>query len=66
MAACTPGYFTLEGDVPNLPQEVLVKLGRNGLYGQGYLKYARILDEWRENGKLEGLKSHFHTRDLFI
>lgn len=55
MVACTPGYFTLEGDIANMPQEVLMKLGRNGIYGQGYLKYAKILDEWKAKGDLEGL-----------
>ena len=53
--ACTPGYFTLEGDAPHIPKEALPKLGRTGLYGQGYLKYARILDEWRADGQMEGM-----------
>jgi hypothetical protein len=53
---CLPGYFTLEGDVAHLPPEALGKMSRGGLYGQGYLKYAKILDEWRAKGDLEGLK----------
>ncbi|KPI45180.1 Ketocytochalasin monooxygenase [Cyphellophora attinorum] len=52
---CLPGYFTLEGDVAHLPPEALGKMSRGGLYGQGYLKYAKILDEWRAKGDLEGL-----------
>ena len=52
---CTPGYFTLEGDAAHLPPEVLKKLARAGLYGQGLLKYMRILDAWEAEGKLSGL-----------
>ena len=53
--SCLPGYFTLEGDAARIPQEALGKMARSGLYGQGYLAYARILDEWRAKGDLEGL-----------
>jgi cation diffusion facilitator CzcD-associated flavoprotein CzcO len=55
MLQCTPGYFTFEGDAINLPQEAMPKMARAGLYGQGYLKYAKLLDEWRREGQLEGL-----------
>lgn len=54
--SCLPGYFTLEGDAARLPQEALGKMARSGLYGQGYLAYARILDDWRVKGDLQGLK----------
>lgn len=56
MLACTPGYFTLEGDAANIPQEVLGKMARNGLYGQGFLKYNKKLGDWRANGDLEGIR----------
>ncbi|KAF7195409.1 FAD-binding monooxygenase ausC [Pseudocercospora fuligena] len=54
--ACTPGYFSLEGDIANIDQDTLGKMGRHGLYGQGYLKYAGILEKWRADGKLKGLE----------
>lgn len=54
--ACTPGYFTLEGDAAHIPPEVLPKMARTGLYGQGYLKYAQTLGEWRADGRLEGME----------
>ena len=53
---CTPGYFTLEGDAAHLPPEALGKLARTGLYGQGFLKYARTLDGWRTSGNLDGIQ----------
>lgn len=54
--ACTPGYFTLEGDAANLSQETLGKMGRSGLYGQGYLKYAQTMEDWRNTGDLPGIE----------
>ena len=53
--ACTPGYFTLEGDAERIPQETLGKMARAGLYGKGYMAYKRILEDWRSTGILEGL-----------
>lgn len=53
---CTPGYFTLEGDAASWGPEVLMKVARNGLYGQGFLKYSKVLDGWRKQGNLEGMQ----------
>ena len=55
MLACTPGYFTLEGDASYIPPEILTKVARTGIYGQGYLKYVRILDAWEADGNLNGI-----------
>lgn len=55
MLACTPGYFTLEGDAARLPVEVLPKLARTGVYGRGLLEYLGIMDQWREKGDMQGL-----------
>lgn len=54
--SCLPGYFTLEGDAKHIPPDILGKMARTGLYGQGYLAYARILDDWRAKGDLNGLQ----------
>ena len=54
--SCLPGYFTLEGDAERIPKEALGKMARSGLYGQGYLAYASILDDWRAKGDLEGIQ----------
>ena len=55
MLTCTPGYFTAEGDAAKFPPEVLSRLARTGIYGQGFLKYASILDAWEAEGELRGL-----------
>lgn len=55
MLACTPGYFTLEGDAARIPPEALPKMARTGVYGRGLLEYMRIMDSWREKGDLPGL-----------
>jgi hypothetical protein len=55
MAQCTPGYFTLEGDVPNIPPEVFPKMARMGFLGQGYRKFEQILRAWRKEGHMEGV-----------
>jgi cyclohexanone monooxygenase len=48
-AECTPGYYNNEGQTGN-PNQFF-----NGSYGAGPIKFFRILDEWRENGRLEGV-----------
>ena len=47
-AECTPGYYNNEGQTGN-PNQFF-----SGTYGAGPIKFFRILDEWRENGRLEG------------
>jgi cation diffusion facilitator CzcD-associated flavoprotein CzcO len=46
---CTPGYYNSEGMVGN----------RQGffsdMYGAGPIRFFEVLDEWRSNGRLEGL-----------
>lgn len=54
--ACTPGYFTLEGDAERIPQEALGKMARTGLYGQGFMAYSRLLEDWRARQDLNGLE----------
>ena len=48
-AECTPGYYNNEGQTGN-PNQFF-----NGSYGAGPIKFFRILAEWRENGRLEGV-----------
>ncbi|MGZ5936281.1 MAG: monooxygenase, partial [Rhizomicrobium sp.] len=47
---CTPGYYNSEGATGN----------RNGffsdMYGAGPLRFFEVLEEWRANGKLDGLE----------
>jgi len=48
-AECTPGYYNNEGQTGN-PNQFF-----NGTYGAGPIRFFRILDEWRENGRLDGV-----------
>lgn len=45
---CTPSYFNNEGHASR-------QLARNGPFGLGPIMFSNILEEWREQGKLEGL-----------
>ena len=49
-ADCTPGYYNSEGKPGN----------RNGffseMYGAGPVRFFEVLEEWRDNGLLEGLE----------
>ena len=46
---CTPGYYNNEGK----PSERSV---RNGSYGAGPVAFAKLLDDWRHEGELDGLR----------
>jgi cation diffusion facilitator CzcD-associated flavoprotein CzcO len=48
-AECTPGYYNNEGQTGN-PNGFFT-----GTYGAGPIRFFRILDEWRENERLEGV-----------
>ncbi len=47
---CTPGYYNSEGAAGN----------KNGffsdMYGAGPLRFFEALEEWRANGRMEGLE----------
>ncbi|KAL4891708.1 hypothetical protein BDV59DRAFT_194143 [Aspergillus ambiguus] len=47
---CTPGYYNNEGDVDNL------KARRNVTYGAGSPAFFKVLRDWREDDKFEGLE----------
>ncbi|MFK7974884.1 MAG: flavin-containing monooxygenase, partial [Halioglobus sp.] len=47
--SCTPGYYNNEGQP--LPEEAKAYVGHPG----GAMAYFKYIDEWRENGKFEGL-----------
>ncbi|KAI2614253.1 FAD/NAD(P)-binding domain-containing protein [Hypoxylon fragiforme] len=60
-SVCTPSYLNNEGrkaDADASPAEV-VKGMRMAPYSGGILKYERLLEEWREEGGLEGLEVTF-------
>jgi cyclohexanone monooxygenase len=49
LESCTPGYYNNEGK----PGE---RSGQNGFYGGGSVEFFRILREWRDAGRLDGLE----------
>jgi len=49
LEACTPGYYNNEGK----PAE---RAAQNGSYGRGPNAFAKLLEQWRENGEFVGLE----------
>lgn len=48
---CTPGYFNGEGMVGKHPEVS----GQTAVYGQGASAWGKLLEDWRADGKMEGL-----------
>jgi cyclohexanone monooxygenase len=46
---CTPGYYNNEGNVRVLS-------ARNGSYGAGPVAFAKVLEDWRAEGSMQGLE----------
>jgi cyclohexanone monooxygenase len=46
---CTPGYYNNEGKTSELSAQ-------NGFYGGGSIEFFKILEQWREEGHLEGME----------
>jgi cyclohexanone monooxygenase len=46
---CTPGYYNNEGKVAAMN-------ARNGSYGAGPVAFVKVLENWREEGSLQGLE----------
>ncbi|MBV1879233.1 MAG: NAD(P)/FAD-dependent oxidoreductase [Pseudomonadales bacterium] len=51
-AACTPGYYNNEGQPGGGGNGFL-----SGQYGRGPVEFFKILKQWREDGKMQGLKT---------
>ena len=50
LESCTPGYYNNEGQ----PNGELMR--RNGPYAPGIMRFSRKLNEWREEGTLQGIE----------
>ncbi|MCF6329189.1 MAG: pilus assembly protein TadG-related protein [Henriciella sp.] len=46
---CTPGYYNNEGQMSE-------RSVQNGFYGGGSIEFFKILEDWREEGSLDGLE----------
>jgi len=47
--SCTPGYYNNEGKTSE-------RSAQNGFYGGGSLEFFKILEDWREDGRLPGME----------
>lgn len=54
MQGCTPSYFNGEGEADKMNEEQQKGAARAAMWGQGFLDYQKILEEWRKEGRLEG------------
>lgn len=59
---CTPGYFNLEGEVARIPPEYLALAARSGFLGTGIESYIAIIEAWRAEGSMKGIKVQSETR----
>lgn len=57
LAGCTPGYINGEGemDKPKTTEEMMTG-ARAAFWGDGMLDYVNVIEKWRQDGKLAGLK----------
>ena len=46
---CTPGYYNNEGRSGN-------RNAQDGFYGGGSIEFFHILQQWRDEGSLDGLR----------
>ncbi|KAF2740337.1 FAD/NAD(P)-binding domain-containing protein [Polyplosphaeria fusca] len=61
---CTPGYLTSEGDMQRKAQAAiqagdtaeLTRMARGLIWSEGIVPFTRVLEAWREEGKLEGFE----------
>lgn len=56
MLGCLPSYFNGEGMTQKMNAEQAKGAARAAIWGQGFNDYARILEEWRQKGGLEGFE----------
>lgn len=56
LAVCTPGYYNSEGEArQSLSEEEQLKRRRNATYMRGVYAYKKVLSDWKDNGKFDGL-----------
>jgi cyclohexanone monooxygenase len=55
-AECTPSYFNNEGEeVTNLKGEKKLRSYLGETYGPGFYVFEKLLEDWRQDGNMEGL-----------
>lgn len=56
MMGCTPSYLNGEGAIDRVTQEQQMQAARYGIWGKGIADFDQMLEDWRKDGKLEGLE----------
>lgn len=57
IVACTPGYYNKEGEAGKaMSLEQQMSGARLAIWGEGIAKYVQVIEDWRKQGKLEGLE----------
>lgn len=57
VSTCTPSYINRESERPkDQDMATMLKGLRAGGWAEGIIDYMRVLEEWRNDGKLEGLE----------
>lgn len=59
MMGCTPGYYNMEGKLESIPPEQRMIMARSGIWGRGIEDFAPILEDWRTEGRMEGIEVSF-------
>lgn len=58
MMGCTPSYLNAEGMIDmiaQLPPEEQFKMAKRGIWGRGMIDFMKVLEEWRNEGSMQGL-----------
>ncbi|KAL4888874.1 hypothetical protein BDV59DRAFT_205726 [Aspergillus ambiguus] len=55
IVACTPGYYNKEGGAGKGSIEEQMSSARMAIWGEGIADYVQLIEDWRRDGKLEGL-----------
>ena len=58
LESCTPGYYNNEGKpfAEDGKGGSFIGRGQNGPYGGGPIAFVKLLEDWRAEGKLQGLE----------
>jgi cation diffusion facilitator CzcD-associated flavoprotein CzcO len=60
LAVCTPSYLNLEGEAFEMPDAkdhvAMMKKAKAAIWAAGLVDFARTMEEWRRNGKMEGIE----------
>ena len=55
IAGCTPSHLNAEGALDKRSEREQNNSARGVVWGDGYLDFLRVIEEWREDGRMEGL-----------